>query len=171
MPGTYQVIASQTLSSSAASLSFTSIPATYTDLRLVTTGKSTVSGHSSYIGFNNTGNTGLYSYQSLRSSAAAGTVTSGGNADTNYIAFLDDQLTGSSSTYPRIETADIFSYAGGTYKSVLVSSSGNYNGTGSILYEIGIWLQTAAITSIEITRNAGSYDVGFVATLYGIKAA
>ena len=45
MPTTYEPIATQTLGSAAATITFSSIPATYTDLRLVLVGTSTISAN------------------------------------------------------------------------------------------------------------------------------
>jgi hypothetical protein len=74
-------------------------------------------------------------------------------------------------TLPSMMTADIFSYAGSTNKTCLLTCAEDYNGAGNIDAQVGLWRNTAAITSITIVNLASNLAIGTTATLYGIKAA
>ena len=68
--------------------------------------------------------------------------------------------------------ADIFSYAGSTVKSGLISAANDNNGSGDVDVAIGLYNSTSAISSITLSNQAALlFDVGTTATLYGILAA
>lgn len=157
------VIASQTLGSASATITFSGIPATYTDLRLVVIGADNDSaGYNIRFQFNNdTGNN--YSFTDLRgdgSSASSLRVT-----NDNYI-FAGSMP--ANNTIPFLATLDVFSYAGSTFKTALVTSSTDANGSGSTRRLVSLWRSTSAITSIKLISNGGTYTAGTTATLYGI---
>jgi hypothetical protein len=78
---------------------------------------------------------------------------------------------GLSNTYPSLCTADIFSYAGSTYKTLLISTAEDYNGSGGVEAKVGLWRSTSAITSITIFNSVSNFAIGTTATLYGILKA
>jgi len=163
---TYEKIATTTLGSAASTLDLTSIPATFTDLRLVVIGADNDSlGYNIRLQYNNdTGNN--YSFTDLR----------GDGSSSNSLRVSNDNyiFAGSmpaSSTIPFLATLDIFSYAGSTFKTALVTSSTDANDSGSSRRLVGLWRSTSAITSIKLISNGGTYTAGTIATLYGIKAA
>jgi hypothetical protein len=158
-------IASQTLSSETTSITFSSIPATYTDLRIVFSVVKPVSGNvAGRIRFNSdTGSN--YSYTWLVGNGTS--ATSGRGTSTAEL----ELFTGSAvtTTNPQLQMIDIFSYAGSTFKTVLWAESSDKNGSGAVSRNVGLWRNTSAITTIQLsdssTRNFG---VGTTATLYGI---
>ena len=165
MPATYEKIQSTTLGSASATITFSSIPATYTDLRLVLVG---IGGDNQSIIFNGS-TTSLYS--STRLEADGSTVIS--NVDSaNANIYLNYNYT-ASSTIPALYEVDIFSYAGSTYKTCLISSSLDKNGSGSVNRFVGLWRNTAAITSLTLRAEFGTatFATGTTATLYGILKA
>jgi hypothetical protein len=163
MPATYEPIATQTLASAATSITFSSIPSTYTDLRLVLT--NTASGGTQFILFNSSATD--YSNTYLLgdgTSATSGRSTSYPRLD------LNSQDAGNSVV--QLHTVDIFSYAGSTYKTCLITSSHDQNGSGQVNAQVGLWQNTAAINRIDIDlASTNTYSIGTTATLYGIKAA
>ena len=160
MAATYEPITTQTLGSAAASITFSSIPATYTDLRVVMT-NTTSNGADVYLRFN--GDTA--SNYSLTNTIANGTTA----ASNQYANLTSLNVLYTSTTVPSISMLDIKSYAGSTYKSVLFNGSADFNGSGYIIKGSGLWRSTAAITSILMT--ASNFSIGTTATLYGILAA
>ena len=163
---TYEPIATQTLASAAASITFSSIPATYTDLRLVLVATSVGSGTGLYLRFNGTAGSG-YSQTNLSgngSSATSSRLTSNSLIRLPRTAFSVD-------TTPDLFQIDIFSYAGSTYKTSLLSSSQDNNGSGEVNRDVALWQVTSAITTILISTDSNTMDTGTTATLYGIKAA
>ena len=162
MPSTYDKITSTTFSASS-SVNFTSIPSTYTDLRIVF---SAVGSTTNFVrvSFNNV-NTGT-AYSRVR------LFGDGTNAQA-------DQATGSpymspfysslSTTIPELYIHDIFSYAGSTSKSMLTQVSADLNGSGGVARIISLWSSTAAITSVQLYPSSGT--ITGTATLYGIVKA
>jgi hypothetical protein len=160
---TYEPIATQTLASAAAAITFSSIAATYTDLRIVFSGTVATAG-SFGMQFNsdtasNYSRTFLYG---TGSTAASGRSTS----QTSIVG------TNMGTTIPTLTEVDIFSYAGSTYKTTLIGGSADANGSGTTVRLVGLWRSTAAITTIKLFEaNGANLSIGTTATLYGIKAA
>ena len=165
---TYEPIATQTLASAASSITFSSIAASWTDLRLVLVASQTTAGQ--YLKMTYNGDTATnYSRTTLVGSGTAASSTNTPN--TAYLPLGDIEVVGSSTTIPFMSTMDIFSYAGSTYKTELATISADQNGSGAVLRQVGLWRSTSAITSITITSSSGNMSIGTTATLYGIKAA
>jgi hypothetical protein len=165
MPITYDNIATTTLSSATASITFSSIPATYTDLKVVLVG--TFSSVSYFeITFN--GTTSGYSWTYLNGDGS--TATSGRiSSNTKWVPNFP---TGAgSTTIPMLSITDIFSYAGSTFKTGLMETSADLNGSGQVIRSVGLWQNTAAITSIKLEVQTHNWNIGTIATLYGIKNA
>lgn len=166
MPSTYEPIATQTLGSAATSITFSTIPATYTDLRVVFVDNGLSVADRPVMQFN--GDTGT-NYSATRITGTGSAVSSTRNTSDNQIRFQNSNL---EATYPSLLTVDIFSYAGSTNKTVLGMQSDDGNGTGNIYVAVGLWRNTAAITSIVIkTISGNNFLTGTTATLYGIKNA
>lgn len=170
MPSTYDRIATSTLGSSSATIDFTSISSSYTHLRLVVFAQIVPGGSSGYctLRFNsdtgtNYSDTELYgngtsasSYRNTNATALFGTALSIPNTTDTFGCY----------------TFDIFNYTGSTNKTVLCTASSDKNGSGSVDRTVGLWRNTAAITSIRITTwNGTLYNTGTKATLYGIVKA
>jgi len=156
-------IATTTLGSAASTITFSSIPATYTDLKIVFTGTATASGDDLLLRFN--GDTGTnYSVTALQGNGATAS-----SFRSTSIAFV--YLAGSASmstTIPTFSEVDIFSYAGSTNKTLLAQYSGDFNGSGVTNKTVGLWRNTAAITSVSLLLLATTFKVNTTATLYGI---
>ena len=167
MATTYDKIATTTLGSAAASITFSSIAASWTDLRVVMTALSS-DGIVMAVRFN--GDTGTnYSITRLYGDGTSA-ISSPMTAQTSIAC----GPTGLSATIPSLFTVDVFSYAGSTYKTSLVTSSQNQNSYGATERIVGLWRSTAAITSVSLNAHiSGAYTLaaGTTATLYGIKSA
>ena len=161
---TYEPIATQTLASAAAGITFSSIPATYTDLRIVCT--LTVASATS-IGLQANGDTATnYSLTYL-----SGTGTSAiSSRQTSQPRWKFNLPLDASTTVPEMITADIFNYAGSTYKTMLGTESADTNGAGRTTQTVQLWQSTSAITSLYLFPSGANFNTGTTATLYGIKA-
>lgn len=159
---TYEPIATTTLTTSAASYTFTSIPQTYTDLILVANYKDTraVDGTDGFLTVGNGSiDTGTnYSYTTLRGSGTAASSTRG--TSTNYIYLL-----GSGSIFTTTIVQFINYTNTTTYKTMLARP--NSYGVSAVT---GLWRSTAAINQIRFSGETG-IAAGSTLTLYGIKAA
>jgi hypothetical protein len=167
MANTYTLIASSTVGSGGASyVEFTSIPATYTDLKLVLSlrGDQTETYASSFISFN--GSTSGFTNKYIFGDGA--TVVSAiflanQNADQN-------GATTTSNTFANTEMY-IPNYTLSNSKSVSIDGVTENNATTAYA-ELGalLWSNSAAITSIRISPNATKNWVQHsTAYLYGIS--
>lgn len=167
MPATFEPLATTTLSSAASSITFSSIPGTYTDLRIVLVAISDAGGAGQAIlmRFNSDSAT---NYSTTRLSGNGTTASSGRWSD---ISSIYCSISGLSTTIPTLQNIDVFSYAGTTYKTVLLSNNEDKNGSGYVENRVGLWRSTSAITTVLVLPNSGNFASGTTATLYGIKAA
>lgn len=164
---TYEPLATTTLGSAASSITFSSIPSTYTDLRIVFVFKNNAAGII-YPGIQFNSDTGT----NYSSTILYGNGTSAASTySTNYTS-LWRNVEYTTDAYPSLYTLDIFSYAGSTYKTALTSKNSDNNGSGAVVREVGLWRSTAAINSISIVDNGvRQFAAGTTATIWGIKAA
>ena len=164
MAATYEPIATTTLGSAASSITFSSIPATYTDLRVVLTCADTTIFPQ--VRFNSDSGTN-YSWTYV---AGTGSAAQSGRF-TSQTEFYNN-ISGSS-TVPFLTTYDIFSYAGSTYKTMLWTENNDKNGSGVVSPKVGLWRSTSAINTIALRADiyGTTFGAGTTATLYGIKAA
>lgn len=166
MPVTYNKIASVTVGSGgAATIDFTSIPATYTDLVLKLSSRTTYTSVSYRFGelqFNGSAvNLSSRYLQGNGSTAASGNDTA--------IYFWNNTATATASTFDNIEIY-IPNYAGSTNKSVSIDGVTENNSTAVLSHLVaGLWSNTAAITSIKLDPNSGDFVEFSTATLYGIS--
>ena len=158
-------LATTTLGSAAASISFSSISSAYTDLRVVLTalGDATALGYDLRSRIN--GDTATnYSRTYIAGSGSA--ASSSRVTSQTYITAT--QNAGLSTTIPSLFTFDYFSYAGSTNKSLLLTSSQDQNGSGDVNRQVALWRSTSAITSVSFFPQTGNFAAGTTATLYGI---
>ena len=160
-------IATTTLSSAAANITFSGISSAYTDLRLVLVARSNNTGTARedlYIRFNSDTGTNYSTTILYGQDGSAGslrlTTQSRINAYTG--------LPGTSGQFS-LTMVDIFSYAGSTFKTCLVSVNNDQNTVGGeVNSQVGLYRSTSAITSITVLPQTNSFDTGTTATLYGI---
>ena len=167
---TYDLIASQTLGSAAASITFSSIAASWTDLRLVLVATSSVASDWITVQFNSDTGTN-YSYTYLDGDGSA--THSASSTGSSYLSFGNSRGTASSTTIPDFTTIDIFAYAGSTYKTALANNNNDKNGSGVTKSSVGLWRSTSAINTVKVYYggNGSNMNTGTTAQLYGIKSA
>ena len=154
---TYTPIASQTLASAAASVTFSSIPQGYTDLVLVFAGTMTTLDNNC-VQFN--GDTGsVYSVTRLIGNGSAASSSRSGST-------TQIQL-GEIATSQSTDIIQIMNYSNSTtYKTVLGRSS---DVDGFLKANVGLYSSTNAITSIKIfSGGAYNYPIGSTFSIYGI---
>jgi hypothetical protein len=169
---TYTPIFTTTLGTAQSSVTLTSFSG-YTDLVLVIAGKNTASGYTWALQYNS--DTGAnYSWTMIEGSGSAATSTRGGGSGTTgqSIYFTSNQGVSDSQSNAIIS---IQNYANTTtYKTALIRqnnpASTTYPGTSAV---VGMWRNTAAITSITLTIPAAGTTIaaGTTLSLYGITAA
>jgi hypothetical protein len=164
MPSTYEPIATSTLGSANNSITFSSIPSTYTDLRLVVVGTTNLDTVEVRVQLNND-TTSLYSNTQLTGN---GSSASSNRYSSTYFQFIGS----ASATIPNVGTMDIMSYAGSTFKTVLTTWSGDLNGSGTVERTVSLYRSTTAISTVKVSASgSNTLSTGTTATLYGIKNA
>jgi len=162
---TYEPIATITVSgTSTTSIDFTSISSSYTDLKVIAVGTGVTAG-SLRMRFNSDTGTN-YSYSELYGNGTAAV-----SSRVTTAPYITLAAAGLSATIPHLHIVDIFSYAGSTNKTCLTNINEDDNGSGYVYRSVGLWRNTAAITTVSLLRTSGNLGNGFTATLYGIKAA
>ena len=163
MAVTYDKIATNTLGVTATSVTFSSIPSTYTDLVLVITPIYLVSGTEIDVTFNGDTATNYSRTQVGGNGTAAVSVR-----ESSATKFRLTYSANVASTFVYNAIVNIMNYSNTTtYKTAL--SRGN-NASGGVEAEVGLWRSTSAISTIAIA-SSGTFNTGSTFNLYGIKAA
>lgn len=170
MPTTMKLIAKQTLGSSAASVVFSGIPSTYTDLVIAASvrGDRAAGTDAIAVRFN-----GATNDTNLSSRIMYGTGSGVGNEAPayGYMAIIPAS-TATSSSFGNAELY-IPNYTGATNKAFFTTGVSENNATTAyIIFSAGLWASTAAITSITIRPVFGTNLVANSSVyLYGITKA
>jgi len=170
---TYEKIASTTLGTAASSVTFSSIPGTYTDLRLVIQAR-VASATADYFSARFNGDTGSnYSFTWLGGNTAGAQSGRFANLSQNIIGWATSN-TEASTNYALI-TCDIMNYSNSTTNKTSLSRSSLTDSRTEA--QVNLWRNTSAITSIVLaTWGAGTFGAnniyaGSTFSLYGITAA
>lgn len=165
---TYKLIASSTVGAGgAASITFSSIPSTYTDLKIVLSSRSARTndsgGSDGKMEFN--GDTGA-NYSSRVLFNASGSPLS---FTSTSITYLSSSNTQTANTFGNTELY-IPNYTSSTAKSVSIDTvAENNSATNYQELVASLWTGTSAITSIKLTDNQGGFLQYTTAYLYGIS--
>jgi len=168
--GAYDSIATVTASGSSATLEFTSIPSTYTHLQIRMLTRSTRSATSSniFIGFNSDTTTANYYGHMIQGDGASATAAARIGTSTSFMS-ATSAASNTSGIFSGV-VIDVLDYANTSkYKTSRGLSGYDANGSGLIYLASGLWMNTNAVTSIQLTDPLGNFASGSVATLYGIK--
>ncbi len=171
MATTYTLISSNVLSSSAASVTFSSIPATYTDLVIRLSTRSTTASNISGIDITLNGNvTSIYSYTKLQGNGATASSTNssaGAPLTVNWI----NGATSTSNTFSK-SVLYFPNYTGTVAKPISWSNAQENNITTAYLNATATLANlTSAITTILLADNGGgSFASGSSFYLYGISS-
>lgn len=164
MANTYVAIATTTVGAAGTNtIEFTSIPQTYTDLLIKLSSRPTTgaAGGDLSIGFNSS--TSSFTSRYLLGSGSAASSSTG----TVLVG-----LVGSTTTASTFASTEIYipNYTSSNYKSYSVESCEEANATLAYMAILaGLWSNTAAITSIQLTNARPTFAQYSTATLYGIK--
>lgn len=167
---TYEAIASATIVTDGQGFDFQSIPATYTDLRLVVSSRGTFASQSfgGAARVNNDSGTN-YSYTRLFSD---GTAQSQRETNQNTIGIGELPAANATAGIFGQTILDFINYSNTTtYKTILVRTSCIVTTSYTFTY-VNLWRSTSAINRIVFGQSSiADLKAGSTATLYGIKAA
>lgn len=169
MPTTCKLIAKNVLGSDTASVTFSSIPATYTDLWLVMSARSDRSGDiNDFINVSFNGSTSNFTGRYLQGNGSSA------SSNTN-VPRLIGYMTASNSTASTFGSSEAYipNYAGSTNKSFSVSAVNETNGSVAIIILCAnLWSNTAAINEVGLVpANGTNFKSGSSFFLYGITKA
>ena len=165
MANTYTLIEAKSLGSTTATITFSAIPQTYTDLKLVNSTRcDLVNSVAVRIAFNS--NTSNFTGRYLQG-AGSGTPSTGNDGRR---AGVSIPTTYTASTFTNDEIY-IPNYTSANFKSYSLDSTQENNATLSYIeLYAGLWSDTAAISSITLTLDsAGSFVANSTFYLYGIS--
>jgi hypothetical protein len=171
MPNTFELIASSTVGSGgAASIDFSSIPSTFTDLVVKCSIRDTTGGVGAYLylRFNNDSGTN-YSTRTIEGNGAS----AASYANTAQNKMLLWNTNGGGATASTFGNAELYvpNYLSSNQKSVSFDTVAETNATTQYMDLVaGIWTGTAAINRITLLPDAGFAQYS-TAYLYGVKNA
>ena len=169
---TYVAIATETLASAQSSVTFSSIPSTYTDLILVCSMFPTTTATGNY-GQIQVGNGSVDTGSNYSDTAMYGnTTTTNSYRDTSQslwwlnVAGANFQ----SATSPLISIINIMNYSNATTNKTALIRSGNP--AGSVTYaDVALWRSNSAINTVKVMISASTFAAGSTFSLYGIASA
>lgn len=174
MPATYTLISKVTVGAGgAATMQFTSIPQTYTDLKVVISARNTgTSGNELQILLDINGNSSAGSWRLLYGNSSG--VFSGANS--GYLQPAHSTTT--NTTANTFGNAEIYfpNYTSTTtnksFSSDFVTENNLSTANSAILgFYANLWSNTNAITSLTLTSNISNFVQHSTARLYGIKSS
>lgn len=166
MPTTMQLISAQTLTTTASTVTFSSIPQTFTDLKVIICDRTNRnSAVNDALGLNFNGSATSFTSRRLYGSG------SGAYSDTEPLyPIIDNAANSTSNTFSNIEFY-IPNYTSSNYKSF--SGDGVMENNSSTAYatlSASLWSNTAAITSITVDAQNSDFVAGSSFYLYGISS-
>lgn len=169
MAATYTLISSNVLTSTAASVSFTSIPSTYTDLMLRGSTRHTTAGavRDLYIRVNNDA-TALYSFRDIEANGT--TAASSANTSRTYYQSVNgsNSSASTSNTFAPFELY-IPNYNVSQSKAAFFSTATEANSATAYITISGqLYRSNTAISRLDIIGDS-TLEIGSSFYLYGIK--
>ena len=161
---TMTLIETKTLGTAAASIEFTSIPQTFTDLVVLASARNTTTSEFYRIEIN--GSSANFTSRYLLGNSATPATSSGAESLAPYA-----DMTKSTYTANTFSNSEFYipNYSGSTNKSISVSGVSENNAAEAYQsISAGLWSQTAAITSVLFRPNSGNFAIGTTISLYGI---
>jgi hypothetical protein len=171
--GAYDSIATTTLGTATASVTFSSIPATYTHLQirfLARTNRADVNDNVT-IYYNSDTSQNNYTYHDFGGDGS-GIFQYGTGAPTVNQMHSGTGATAAANNFG-VGITDVLDYTNANKNKVLRNLGGvDNNGSGRVAMTSGMWLNTNAITSITLTPSVGTTFTQYSSfALYGIKGA
>lgn len=171
MPSTYELISSNVLSTATASVTFSALPTTFTDLVLRASVRGNDTGYQSPFRLKINTDTGTnYSRTRLYGIGSSAVSNRASNEADNIDVSFFNQSGSTSDTFTNIEVY-VPNYLSTVAKPI--SGNGVVENNSSTDWIVSahavLYRGTSAITSLEFFTNAGSFVSGSSFYLYGIK--
>lgn len=157
-------------SGGAATITFSSIPQTYTDLVVKFSLRCDTGNVEMYTTFNSD-STNKYTYKIIRANPAAGGVSADSGSSTTYSKFYINWSSTTANTFGNGEMyiPNYTSSNNKLFSSEMISENNSNDAWSQI--QSAIYASTNAITSITFTANTGNFVQHSTAYLYGVSSA
>lgn len=168
--GSMEPISAITLSTSSDSVTFNNIPGTYSHLQLRLLARTSRAEIDDGFEIQLNGDTGTnYRYHYLNGSGSTTFAYTEGSM-TGLVAPVVAGASAGASIFGAV-IMDILDYSNtNKYTTTRASGGIDNNGSGAVRTQSGLWLNTAAVTSMKIQSNAlGDFVTNSSFSLYGIK--
>lgn len=168
--GSMYHIATTTLSTTAASITFSSIAADYTHLQVRGIARSSLSATAA--GFIMRVNSDSGSNYATHNLLGDGSITQGNGYSSNTYNYASSYMPAASATASIFGTVimDILDYANtNKYKTMRQLYGTDLNGSGQVGLASGVWMNTNAITSITLNFSTSDLVAYTSFSLYGVK--
>ena len=162
---TYIPLANITLGSTASSVTFSSIPATYRDLVVVFAGAATTSANTVLIRLNS--DTGS-NYSSVFARGNGSNAASSSTTTTGAWFLQANEALGTTQSNA---IGQIMDYSATDKHTTILTRANNNNTTGPAVEMIASrWANTAAVTSVQVYVSSNAFASGSTFALYGIAS-
>jgi hypothetical protein len=159
-PGAYDLISTQVLGSSAASVTFSSIPQTYRHLQIRYVYQP-VSGNATLQARFNSDASSVYNTHQLGGGGSSVFSAYSTGTEISQLGYANS-LTG----YEGFGVIDILDYANTSKNTTTRAFRGRIDG---VVLASGLWRNTAAVTSIFLNTDSSTFNTNSRFSLYGIK--
>jgi hypothetical protein len=165
--GAYDSIATTTLSSTASTITFSSIPATYTHLQIRVLGSMSASGADDLcLRFNSDTGSNYATHYLYGNGTVAG---AGAYTSATFMRASANALPTATNTYG-VAVIDLLDYANTSkYKTMRALTGNDTNGAGYVALSSGLWQSSTAINTIVLYPFASTFTANTQIALYGIK--
>jgi len=168
-PAAFESIATATGTGSSGTITFSSIPSTYTSLQ-IRFNAITASDTALYVRINGVTSSGSYN-QHLLEGEGTSALAAGGSGIGSTRINIGGYNINVGATYPWTGLIDIHNYTSTTQnKTIRTLNGSDRNGTGLICLSSGLFINTAAVTSVSLIADA-NFTTSTTVSLYGIKGA
>jgi len=167
-PSSYESIATATGTGSSGTITFSSIPATYSSLQVRYSLLMGAAGDNVIMRFNSDSGAN-YTRHILYGTGSA--VTASGSTGVTSIG-VGSYFNGAATANPNVGIIDIHNYASTTQNKTVRTIAGiDLNGSGDIDLTSGLWINTAAVSTVTLSVVGNTFSTGSTFSLYGIKGA
>lgn len=157
MTATYIALSTITLTGAQATVTFSSIPATYRDLILVFSG-TTSAGTTLFGRFNSDGGAN-YTFNGMFGNGSSPGVVNGGSESFLYLGYP--------TTSRNTITVQVMDYSQTNKQKFALSRSSD--ASGFVTASVNRWSNTNAINTIQLSLASGTIAIGTTISLYGIN--
>jgi hypothetical protein len=170
----YESIATVILGSAQSSIDFTSIPSTYKHLQIrgIARSANSAAAEQGKLQMNGDTSASNYAFHSLKGNGSSASAEGYGTGVVAGVAgvFRITANTAPANTFG-VTVVDILDYTNtNKYKTVRILTGQDSNGSGDIQFNSGLWLNTAAVTSLSFTmQGSGNFMQYSSFALYGVK--